>query len=40
MELYEKDKNIAKERIDMINIIYKSNKQARSEKICKVTHEL
>ena len=40
MELYKKDKNIAKESIDMINIIYNTKKQARLEKIGKVTHKL
>ena len=41
MELNEEDKNIAKERINMINIhIYNINKQARAEKIGKVTQGL
>ena len=41
MQLNEKDENITKERIDTINIhIYNINKQARAEKIGKVTQEL
>ena len=41
MELNDKDKNIAKERIDMINIhMHNIKKQARAEKIGKVRQEL